>query len=428
MAVALCVSIPAVSIAQMPDLVVSEVDTANVTGDWQTLQVSGTVRITVFNGGNQQAAGMFTVLLFEDTNRSGDYEFPADKVLGSGTTADLDAGSQVNVTVPVNTIVEFRNNLIHAFADSDNVIAESVEDNNIWDSGLSCFILPTVGSFTPIIEWVWNSSSVEPDALNVMSTPAIIDINSDTVPDVIFGSTASTGGGRVEIGVLRALNGDDGTEIFTVDDPLYYVNTASSVAVGDIDNDGLPEILACDTSGAALLAFEHDGSYKWRSPALEAINWGAPSIADLDGDGTPEIVVGRQVLNNDGSVRWTGTAGSGSQGSGPLSFVSDIDLDGRPEIVAGNTAYGPFGAVEWQAAVPDGTTAAGNFDDDFYAEIALVSGGNVYLLEHDGSVKWGPSVIPGGGRGGPPIVADFDNDRQREIGVAAGSRYAVFET
>jgi len=33
-----------------------------------------------------------------------------------------------------------------------------------------------------------------------------------------------------------------------------------------------------------------------------------------------------------------------------------------------------------------------------------------------------------GGVGGPPTVADYDNDGQPEIGVAGASRYVVFET
>jgi hypothetical protein len=36
--------------------------------------------------------------------------------------------------------------------------------------------------------------------------------------------------------------------------------------------------------------------------------------------------------------------------------------------------------------------------------------------------------LPGGGRGGPPTIADFDNDGLPEIGVAGAYRYVVLET
>ena len=287
-------------------------------------------------------------------------------------------------------------------------------------------------TFNPILEWSWTSSSVQPTALNVMNTPSVIDLNQDGIPDVVFGATASSTGGLVEVGFLRALNGEDGSELFTVDDLApedLRISTTCSIATGDIDMDGFPEIVACDSSGVRLIAVEHDGSFKWRSENLETNYWGAPSISDLEGDGDPEIIMGRQVLDSSGNLLWSGTGGRGNQGlTGPLSLVSDVDLDGSPEIIAGNTAYDVSGIIEWQAPLPDGYSAIGNFDTDAEAEIVLVAGGQVWLVEHDGTIKWGPSAIPAGGDGGPPTVADYDNDGEAEIGVAGASRYAVFET
>ena len=283
---------------------------------------------------------------------------------------------------------------------------------------------------TPVLEWSWTSSTVEPTSLNVMNTPSVMDLDGDGRPDVVFGSTASTGGGLVEVGVLRALNGTNGTELFTVTDASLRINTAASVATGDIDGDGRPEIIAVDSSGARLIAFESDGTFKWRSGPLESINWGAPAIADLDASGTPEIVVGRHVLDNTGALLWTGTGGTSSGGNvGPLSLVSDINLDGTPDVVAGNTVYNAAGAVQFRdASLPDGYNAVADFDGDSLAEVVLVANGAVWLLDYTMAVKWGPAAIPGGGYGGPPTIADFDGDGRPEIGVAGASRYAVFET
>lgn len=260
-------------------------------------------------------------------------------------------------------------------------------------------------------------------------TPAIIDLNEDGIPDVIFGSTSSRAGIlRRQNGVIRALSGRDGAEIFTITDANMNINALISVAVGDIDLDGHPEIVACDSSSYMLIVFEHNGTFKWRSPRLEVGAWGAPAIADLDSDGTPEIVIGRQVLNNDGTIRWTGTGGRGSNQYAPLSLVADINLDGSPDVVAGNTVYNADGSIQVQFLPEDGYNAVANFDDDAFPEIVLVTNSRVYLLNYDGSIIWGPVTIPEGGVGGPPTIADFDSDGEVEIGVAGSLRYVVFET
>lgn len=338
-------------------------------------------------------------------------------------------GQTVLLAVPIEGPIRFRLCPIRIHIDSANAVVESREDNNHASTAASCQIVPEPGNVQPALEWAWTSSSVLPTALNVMMTPSVVDLTGDGVPEVVFASTASTGGGSVEVGYLRALHGTDGSELFTVTSSDYLVNTASSVATGDIDLDGHPEIIACDASGARLIAFEHDGTFKWRSPVLEAVYWGAPALADLDQDGDPEIVIGRQVLDGSGAVLWTGTGGRGSQGSvGPLSAVADVNGDGIPEVVAGNTVYRANGTTLYSSGLPDGYNAVANFDSDPQAEIVLVANGSVYLLEHNLALKWGPVAIPGGGRGGAPTVADYDADGQPEIGVAGAARYCVFET
>lgn len=233
--------------------------------------------------------------------------------------------------------------------------------------------------------------------------------------------------GFAEIEVIGDATAPAGTELWTVGNEVHG---SSGIAAGDIDLDGFSEIIAQHQNGG-LVAFEHDGTVKWRSVdlGLDGNTIGSPSIADLDNDGRPEIIVGTAVLNSDGTVRWGPKADTGDNGWGPLSTVADLDLDGRPEIITGRSAYRADGSTYWTSSRREGFTAIGNFDLDPYPEIVLVTSGNgVWLLEHDGRVKWGPVALPGGGRGGPPTIADVDGDGQPEIGVAGTTRYVVFET
>jgi hypothetical protein len=426
-------ALAAATFAQQPDLRAVSIDDTAILGNWQALTIAGTLDVLVENAGGADAGGAFDVFAYSDENANGMYDAGVDTILGLATLPDLLAFTPQLVSVPVSGPVHFREDLIYVQLDPADAIPESDEGNNGFDSGRACSYNAAPGPLSPVVEWAWNSSAVDPLSLNVMMTPAILDVSGDGVPDVVFGSTSSVGGGLVEVGILRALDGASGIELWSVIDPQLAINTAFNIAAGDLDNDGLPEIVASADTGTELICFENDGTFKWRSPTLENLEWGSASLADLDADGNPEIVVGRQVLDNNGNLLWTGTGGAANPQSGAMSIVCDFDLDGSPDIVTGNTVYTATGAILCQnLLLGDGYVAVANFDADPEPEIAWIYTSSIALLERDTAdpsslaIVWGPHVLNGGG-GGPPTIADYDSDGLPEIAVAGASAFAVYE-
>ncbi|MBI5634421.1 MAG: VCBS repeat-containing protein, partial [Nitrospirae bacterium] len=424
---------------QGPDLTINSLGTANMVTDTQTLLIAGTIDVTLQNKGNQAAGIPLELTAFEDTDGNGTLDPGTDNILGRFTyTNNLAAGAAETVAFPVSGNVLFRDNLINVMVDSGNAILEMDETNNLKNTGQQCEYIPPVGQFNPIEKWKWTGSAILPAYKQVIQTPVvarIVDTNGDgviddkDVPAVIFISYYSN---YLADGVLRAIRGDNGQEIFTVTNPTYRLGPSSTLAVGDIDNDGKLEIVAAKNS-SGIIAFKNDGTVKWTS--IYGSFSGGLAIADIDSDGNPEIITGATVLNNNGTLKWQGTGGTGSvDGWAQLSIVADLNLDGQPEIIAGNTVYRNDGAILFAVSARDGFAAVANFNDDPYPEIVLATnivpygGGAVYLFDHTGKTIWGPVLMPIGGRAGAPTIADFDGDGKPEIGVAGAYRYMVIKS
>ena len=395
--------------------------------DGQALTVTGSVALTVENAGADDTSVPFDVVVFEDTNLNASWDQGIDNQLAQIQIAySIPGGESRGLTVPLSGQVQFSGNVVWVVVDSANAIAETDESNNFIRS--SSRVEVQVGGFDPVVEWNKSSLSVNSSSNQVVMTPAVADLNQDGIPDIVFSTFVNDV--YHSNGTLRAISGSDGSELWSIEDRSLDTEPCGAIAVGDIDGDGLLEVIAPHESNA-LMAFEHDGTFKWKSPVLSTVNaWRATSIVDLDGDSVPEIVNSATVLNHDGTIRWSDAAREGNGGV-RMSIAADLDLDGFSEVVLGNAAYRYDGQLYWDASLPDGYPAVGNFDEDPFPEVVLVAPGNVYVLEHDGQIKWGPVGIPGGTtykNGGPPTVADMDGDGQPEIGVAGRYRYVVFET
>ncbi|MCY1077064.1 FG-GAP-like repeat-containing protein [Archangium lansingense] len=312
---------------------------------------------------------------------------------------------------------------------------------------------PFTGNFEPELQWEWKGSQVLPTHKQVMMQPVVVDVNRDGTPDIVFSTfdgdfynTAYQEGrdGNAD-GVLRAVSGSTGQEIWTVEDSQYRVKPAASIAAGDIDGDGAVEICGIPESGRGIICFENDGTFKFRTvpDANDYSEWGGLSLADLDGDGAVEILNGNRVYSNTGALKWVGSDGmGGALFTGPVSFAADIDQDGKQEVINGRSVYRHDGSLKCaNTQIPHGFAAVANFDGDAAGEIVVVGKGleaihgRVSLLDDNCELLWTREVHLTGadlplhdkaGHGGAPNIGDFDGDGQLEIGLAGDWNYTVY--
>jgi hypothetical protein len=328
---------------------------------------------------------------------------------------------------------------------------------------ISCQTSISLAQVAPVVQCRWQgppASDPHPDHRHVITTTMVADFDADSdpstlAPSIVFPSYPNGGNDYQQPGVLRVISGKDCALQWSAHAPEDAVTTTTAVAIADLTGDMRPEIVAV-AQGGGLLAFRLNVATQqlerlWRSATCVGSTrtpdsvggnaWAGPSIQDLDDDGTPEIVHGATVYDALGCVRSALEYPEYSHGVIPV--LADVDGDGRTELVAGD------GLREWNAAsgawVADpiftgidlslGQVAIAELGDypvpDMqgrdYPEVAVVSNGTVRVQTISGRIVFGPFDLPGGGVGGPPTIADFDGDGRREIGVAGGLAYVVFD-
>jgi len=289
--------------------------------------------------------------------------------------------------------------------------------------------------------YVWrHDGSVEPgwpkNVGPILATPALADINKDGKLDIIAGTSgygvyAWKYDGSVLAGWPVNLKQPDG----------YIADIRSSIAVGDLNKDGNLEIVVPEFSGNStqsryVYVLKSDGSTLSGWPVAAMGAYSSPALADINGDGSLEIVFGTydnkvHAYDYNGSELPGWPVLIGDPASSPsLTIISspavaDIDGDGQPEIIIGS-----------HSVVVDPITGA------------VLSGKEVFALHKDGTAvngfpltlnpfKYTPNTIaqpdPNGMAGNSPIVdgspaiKDIDNNGKVELIFASdnGSVYII---
>lgn len=247
-----------------------------------------------------------------------------------------------------------------------------------------------------------------------ITAPVIADVNQDGKADLV-GSCGN---------VVQVLSGKgDGTFQTPVTYPLGVLPGAasSSVAVGDVNGDGIPDIV---TATGTILFGDGRGGFPTRKDYLQ-INAGFVLLTDFDGDGKTDIVLanGNPALisgrSNTPSLTVMLGSGGGSFLAAPVSGIAatgsftnhvvsaDFNGDGIPDLaIGGDESFtillgqgnGQFSTgfskqlVTGDATVP---LISADFNDDGRPDLAVLSlaQGQVQIYPGLGDGTFGPPFI-----------------------------------
>jgi len=180
------------------------------------------------------------------------------------------------------------------------------------------------------------------------------DLDTDGDVDIISGE-----GGTTSDDVTIWEN--DMASIWSTSWTGYDIGTPGNdilcVAVGDLDNDGWPDIASGD-AGDDILVWENDGtsifSTTWTSTDIDgddpAFDVNTIALADMDNDGDLDVLSGKETTTNalqswqnSGSPfsgAWSGTNHDTSDDEVNVVAVGDLDNDGDTDVAYGQDAAG----------------------------------------------------------------------------------------
>jgi hypothetical protein len=287
-------------------------------------------------------------------------------------------------------------------------------------------------SFEPVLQWAWMGDGSFRDSIVTPLVANLTDDNDDgevdlcDIPDIV----AVVNDGSCNPARIYVLDGATGTQHYMLTGPFVR---ASTPAIADIDDDGIPEIVAqsgaTSCNGTGLTAYEHDGTLKWQNNALGLSGEHAIAIADIDNDGDVEIMVRDRVIDHLGQPVVTLADGAAAGWMWSTTTAADLDDDGDLEVVLGRSAWHHDGSMWFMdSSLGGGQPAVGDLDADGLPEVLVVHMNGFSMLEHDGAQKFIDNNPTGDADfRRPATIHDLDGDDVSEFALSSSNHYTAME-
>lgn len=278
---------------------------------------------------------------------------------------------------------------------------------------------------TPQVLFAASDSGLSPGS-GFLGTPAVGDINGDGSPDIVAAGFDQ----RIH---AWGLNGAELPGF-----PVYsYDSSLSSASLADVNGDGRLEIVVGGDMdygqplppGGYLWVLRGDGTSLPGFPMHlgSEVIWSSPAIADLNGDGLLDVIVGsgQNFATGDSTKLYAITPATASPVPGwpqvlgsfttPSPAVADVDGNGRLTVVEATSggwiyAFNSDGTLRWQSCALNfsscpidpryasviSSPVIADVDGDGIAEVLYVGERQLKVLDaRTGAVKSSPALAIG---------------------------------
>lgn len=222
----------------------------------------------------------------------------------------------------------------------------------------------------------------------IQTAPSILDINNDGDLDFIVATWNNVDTLNNKVYAIRAKD----KKVLWPHNLSKYVYHGS--AIGDIDNDGILEVIIGSYNDTLYCLNANTGKPKWKFSLGNYFYVGGPTqIADVDNDGQCEIIFTAWysvvVLDNNGVQKWKYNIPNYGQ-SFRGAAVADVNNDAYLDIILG-TDKGTLIALHGNSGLPI-----------FNFNMRSHYGDSLFKLDH------------------APLIADFDKDGNLDVFIVGG--------